>query len=164
MWLEVYGKFKNQGKIIWKLMALDTVENFYGQGVMDFLATVAARVAVNKDIQSVLARPNLELTEKVANISQIHLVITTRWGTLVFYGVKPRTGFYGLQFSFGNGYPEFKLIPLQDVPLSKAAGGAAGETPGSVPRRIRPRAPPTDLFLTVARFLHKAKKRLRVLA
>src|SRR5439155_1551132 len=46
MWLEVYGKFKNQGKIIWKLMALDTVENFYGQGVMDFLATVAARVAV----------------------------------------------------------------------------------------------------------------------
>src|SRR5437773_1521336 len=59
MWLEVYGKFKNQGKIVWKLMALDTVENFYGQGVMDFLATVAARVAVNKDIQSVLARPKL---------------------------------------------------------------------------------------------------------
>src|SRR3989442_9708545 len=78
MWLDSYGRFKTQGKIVWKLMALDTVENFYGQGVMDFLATVAARVAVNKDIQSVLARPNLELTEKVANISQIHLVITTR--------------------------------------------------------------------------------------
>src|SRR5438034_640782 len=160
MWLEVYGKFKNQGKIVWKLMALDTVENFYGQGVMDFLATVAARVAVNKDIQSVLARPNLELTEKVANISQIHLVITTRWGTLVFYGVKPRTGFYGLQFSFGNGYPEFKLIPLQDVPLSKAAGAAAEEPPVTVPVRIRRRAPQTDFFETVARSMQSAKKRL----
>jgi len=160
MWLEVYGKFKNQGKIIWKLMALDTVENFYGQGVMDFLATVAARVAVNKDIQSVLARPNLELTEKVANISQIHLVITTRWGTLVFYGVKPRTGFYGLQFSFGNGYPEFKLIPLQDVPLSKASGAAAEEPPVSVPVHIRRRAPQTDFFETVARSMQSAKKRL----
>ncbi len=138
MWLEVYGKFKNQGKIIWKLMALDTVENF----------------------QSVLARPNLELTEKVANISQIHLVITTRWGTLVFYGVKPRTGFYGLQFSFGNGYPEFKLIPLQDVPLSKASGAAAEEPPVSVPVHIRRRAPQTDFFETVARSMQSAKKRL----
>src|SRR5205807_7733194 len=122
--------------IIWKLMALDTVENFYGQGVMDFLATVAARVAVNKDIQSVLARPNLELTEKVANISQIHLVITTRWGTLVFYGVKPRTGFYGLQFSFGNGYTEFKLIPLQDVPLYRARGGMTSDPQLSVSVQI----------------------------
>src|SRR5437870_1583249 len=128
--------------------------------LLDFLATVAARVAVNKDIQSVLARPNLELTEKVANISQIHLVLTTRWGTLVFYGVKPRTGFYGLQFSFANGYPEFKLIPLQDVPLSKAAGAAAEEPPVTVPVRIRRRAPQTDFFETVARSMQSAKKRL----
>src|SRR5437016_3642121 len=160
MWLEVYGKFKNQGKIVWKLMALDTVENFYGQGVMDFLATVAARVAVNKDIQSVLARPNLELTEKVANISQIHLVLTTRWGTLVFYGVKPRTGFYGLQFSFANGYPEFKLIPLQDVPLSREQGWMPGEPPLSIPVHIRRRAPQADFFETVARSMQNAKKRL----
>src|SRR5207245_2606105 len=139
MWLEVYGKFKNQGKIVWKLMALDTVENFYGQGVMDFLATVAARVAVNKDIQSVLARPNLELTEKVANISQIHLVLTTRWATLVFYGVKPRTGVYGLQFSFANGYPEFKMIPLQDVSLSRERSGAPAEPPHHIPGHNRPR-------------------------
>ena len=141
-------------------MALDTVENFYGQGVMDFLATVAARVAVNKDIQSVLARPNLELTEKVANISQIHLVLTTRWGTLVFYGVKPRTGFYGLQFSFANGYPEFKLIPLQDVTLSRERSGTPGEPPLSIPVHIRRRAPQADFFETVARSMQNAKKRL----
>src|SRR5207237_8949898 len=149
--LEVYGRFKNQGKIVWKLLALDTVENFYGQGVMDFLATVAARVAVNKDIQSVLARPNLELTEKVANISQIHLVLTTRWGTLVFYAVKPRTGFYGLQFSFANGYPEFKLIPLRHVPLSREEGVLPVEPPLSSPVHVRRRAPQADCFQTVAR-------------
>jgi len=127
---------------------------------MDFLATVAARVAVNKDIQSVLARPNLELTEKVANISQIHLVLTTRWGTLVFYGVKPRTGFYGLQFSFANGYPEFKLIPLQDVTLSRERSGTPGEPPLSIPVHIRRRAPQADFFETVARSMQNAKKRL----
>src|SRR5207302_1094060 len=140
--------------------ALDTVENFYGQGGMDFLATVAARVAVNKDIQSVLARPNLELTEKVANISQIHLVLTTRWGTLVFYGVKPRTGFYGLQFSFANGYPEFKLSPLQDVTLSRERSGMPGEPPLAIPVHIRRRAPQADFFETVARSMQNAKKRL----
>src|SRR6267378_2765929 len=160
MWLDIYGKFKTQGKIIWMLMALDTVENFYGQGVMDFLATIAARVAVNKDIQSILARPNLDLTEKVANISQIHLVITTRWGTLVFYGVKPRTGFYGLQFSFANGFPEFKLIPLQDMPLSPDASTAPAEVPVAVPVHIRRRAPQADFFETVARSISSAKKRL----
>jgi len=161
MWLEIYSDLKSQNKIIWKLMALDTVENFYGQGVMDFLATVAARVAVNKDIQSILARPNLELTEKVANISQIHLVITTRWGTLVFYGVKPRTGFYGLQFSFANGYPEFQLIPLQDVRLS-GRDGAVGPTEAvpSVPIHIRRRAPQADFFETVSRSISSAKRRL----
>src|SRR6266511_4001737 len=63
-WLDTYSAYKAQGKTIWMLMALDTVENFYGQGVMNFLATVAARAAVNKDIQSILARPNLELTQK----------------------------------------------------------------------------------------------------
>lgn len=118
-WFGTYSEFKAKGKTIWMLMALDTVENFYGQGVMNFLATVAARAAVNKDIQSIVARPNLELTRKVANISQIHLVLSQRWGTLILYGVKPRTGFYALQFTFDHGYPEFELISLEDVLLTK---------------------------------------------
>src|SRR2546427_12581050 len=85
---------------------------------MNFLATVAWRAAVNKDIQSIVARPNLQLTQKVANISQIHLVLSQRWGTLILYGVKPRTGFYALQFTFDHGYPEFELIPHEDAMLT----------------------------------------------
>src|SRR5206468_3228862 len=112
-WLGTYSAYKAEGKTIWMLMALDTVENFYGQGVMNFLATVASRAAVNKDIQSIVARPNLALTQKVANISQIHLVLSQRLGTLILYGVKPRTGFYALQFTFGHGYPEYELILLE---------------------------------------------------
>src|SRR5437867_4552295 len=42
-WLGTYSAYKAEGKTIWMLMALDTVENFYGQGVMNFLATVASR-------------------------------------------------------------------------------------------------------------------------
>src|SRR2546427_12519156 len=103
-------------------LAHDTGENFYGRAVMNSLARAAPRAAVNKDIQSIVARPNLQLTQKVANISQIHLVLSQRWGTLILYGVKPRTGFYALQFTFGHGYPEFELIPLEDISLSADAG------------------------------------------
>ncbi len=156
-WLDTYSAYKAQGKTIWMLMALDTVENFYGQGVMNFLATVAARAAVNKDIQSILARPNLELTQKVANISQIHLVLTVRWGTLILYGVKPRTGFYGLQFTFDHGYPEFELIPLEDIALTD------GERPEvvSVPTsrlRTRDEGARSDMFEVALRHIERSKK------
>src|SRR2546427_10031317 len=70
-WLGTYSAYKAEGKTIWMLMALDTVENFYGQGVRNFLSTVAWRAAVNKDIQCIVARPNLQLPHKHATISQI---------------------------------------------------------------------------------------------
>jgi KaiC/GvpD/RAD55 family RecA-like ATPase len=159
-WLDTYSAYKAQGKTIWMLMALDTVENFYGQGVMNFLATVAARAAVNKDIQSIVARPNLALTQKVANISQIHLVLTQRWGTLILYGVKPRTGFYGLQFTFGHGYPEFELIPLEDTSLTD---GGRPEVVAIPTARTQSRRPGTraDLFETILESLRTSKQEVR---
>src|SRR5207249_1947982 len=64
------------------------------------------------------------------------------------------------QFSFANGYPEFKLIPLQDVTLSRERSGTPGEPPLSIPVHIRRRAPQADFFETVARSMQNAKKRL----
>ncbi|HVG37206.1 MAG TPA: hypothetical protein VNA10_05695, partial [Thermoplasmata archaeon] len=136
---------------------LDTVENFYGQGVMNFLATVASRAAVNKDIQSIVARPNLQLTQKVANISQIHLVLSQRWGTLILYGVKPRTGFYALQFTFGHGYPEFELIPLDDISLT-AEAATEKERPPSVTFPHRRHEVRADFFEAVMDSLNPSKK------
>jgi len=156
-WLDTYSAYKKEGKTIWMLMALDTVENFYGQGVMNFLATVAARAAVNKDIQSIVARPNLELTQKVANISQIHLVLSQRWGTLILYGVKPRTGFYALQFTFGHGYPEFELIPLDDISLSKEVL-AEKERPPLVSFADRRHEAREDFFEAVMTSLIRSRK------
>src|SRR2546428_13587203 len=156
-WLDTYSAYKAEGKTIWMLMALDTVENFYGQGVMNFLATVAARAAVNKDIQSIVARPNLELTQKAANISQIHPVLTRRSGTRILYGVKPRTGFYALQFTFGHGYPEFELIPLEDISLAGEAGPEK-ERPPSVTFPGRRHEVRTDFFEAVMNSLNRSKK------
>src|SRR5436309_2700794 len=156
-WLGTYSAYKAEGKTIWMLMALDTVENFYGQGVMNFLATVASRAAVNKDIQSIVARPNLQLTQKVANISQIHLVLSQRWGTLILYGVKPRTGFYALQFTFGHGYPEFELIPLEDISLSDGSGLEKERVP-SVTFPGRRHEVRSDFFETVMNSLTRSKK------
>jgi KaiC/GvpD/RAD55 family RecA-like ATPase len=156
-WLNTYEQFKRQGKTIWMVMALDTVQNFYGQGVMNFLATVASRAAVNNDIQAIIARPNLELTPKVANISQIHLVLGQRWGTLMLYGVKPRTGFYALQFSFAHGYPEFELIPLEDMMLAHAEP-IPRPTPAPTPvPQVRRRDVRSDFFDTVTAAMAGAK-------
>jgi len=159
-WLDTYSAYKAQGKTIWMLMALDTVENFYGHGVMNFLATVASRAAVNKDIQSILARPNLELTQKVANISQIHLVLTQRWGTLILYGVKPRTGFYGLQFTFDHGYPEFELIPLEDTDLANGGKPEVVSIPTSR-FRARRQGSRADMFETVMESLRERNPEAR---
>src|SRR6267378_3638464 len=156
-WLDTYEFFKKRGNTIWMVMALDTVQNFYGQGVMNFLATVASRAAVNNDIQSIIARPNLELTPKVANISQIHLVLSQRWGTLILYGVKPRTGFFGLQFTFGHGYPEFELIPLEDISLTSDTGPEK-ERPPSVTFPGRRHEVRADFFETVMTSLTQSKK------
>ncbi len=159
-WLDTSSAYKAQGKTIWMLMALDTVENFYGQGVMNFLATVAARAAVNKDIQSIVARPNLQLTQKVANISQIHLVLTQRWGTLILYGVKPRTGFYGLQFTFGHGYPEFELIPLEDITLGDSTKPEVVAIPASK-FRSHPQGARADMFEVIRDSLRGMRAEVR---
>src|SRR5438876_759417 len=156
-WLGTYSAYKAEGKTIWMLMALDTVENFYGQGAMNFFATVAARAAVNKDIQSIVARPNLALTQKVANISQLHLVLSQRWCQLILYGVKPRTGFYALQFTFGHGYPEFELIPLEDISLSDGSGLEKERVP-SVTFPGRRHEVRSDFFETVMNSLTRSKK------
>src|SRR5438093_1083848 len=110
-WLGTYSAYKAEGKTIWMLMALDTVENFYGQGVMNFLATVAARAAVNKDIQSIVARPNLALTQKVANISQIHLVRPT-----LGPDARVSSGVPGLDDMLEGGCPAGSLITLAGRP------------------------------------------------
>src|SRR3989454_253933 len=151
---EIRGDVPFEAQVYVPVTAL---ENFYGQGVMNFLATVAARAAVNKDIQSIVARPNLELTQKVANISQIHLVLTQRWGTLILYGVKPRTGFYALQFTFGHGYPEFELIPLEDISLSKEVL-AEKERPPLVSFADRRHEAREDFFEAVMTSLIRSRK------
>ncbi len=159
-WLNTYESFKGQGKIIWMLMALDTVQNFYSEGVMTFLATVASRAAVNNDIQSIVARPNLELTPKVANISQIHLVLTQRWGTLILYGVKPRTGFYGLQFSFIHGYPEFELVPLEDVSLDERRQLPSKESVEEMLSPMRRQVAGADFFETISKSFRNSKEKV----
>src|SRR5207245_2801568 len=144
--LEIRGDVPFEGQIYVPLTAL-----------LNFLATVASRAAGSKDIQSIVARPNLQLTQKVANISQIHLVLSQRWGTLILYGVKPRTGFYALQFTFGHGYPEFELIPLEDISLTSEVGPEK-ERPPSVTFPGRRHEVRADFFETVMTSLTRSKK------
>src|SRR3989475_476666 len=145
--LEIRGDVPFEGQIYVPLTAL-----------LNFLATVAARAAVNKDIPSIVARPNLQLTQKVANISQIHLVLSQRWGTLILYGVKPRTGFYALQFTFDHGYPEFELIPLEDVMLTTDVPAEKAIPPPSLTFYTRRHEARADFFETVLTSLSPSRR------
>ena len=96
----------------------------------------------------------------IANISQSHLVLTQRWGTLILYGVKPRTGFYGLQFTFGHGYPEFELIPLEDMTLGDSTKPEVVAIPASK-LRSHPQAARADMFEVIRDSLRGTKAEVR---
>ena len=71
--------------------------------------------------------------------------------------MKPRTGFYALQFTFGHGYPEFELIPLEDISLASEAGPEK-ERPPSVTFPGRRHEVRADFFETVMTSLTRSKK------
>lgn len=60
------------------------------------------------------SRPGLKsvMKKRVASISEVHLKIIREHGTLLLYGVKPRTGIYVVEIDTSKGYAIPKLTPI----------------------------------------------------
>lgn len=59
-----------------------------------------------------IARSNLGLTSRVINIADIHLKMVERNGSVILYGLKPRTPLYVLERDVSMGYPVAKLAEV----------------------------------------------------
>ena len=53
-----------------------------------------------------------EVLEKISAISDIHIGLQERCGTILFYGVKPKTQFYHISWKVEDGMPLPTLVPI----------------------------------------------------
>ena len=109
---ELYNRTKRQPFVA--DVSLDTLEVVYGKPVIREINQCIARTKGRGNLMILHARPGVDpyLRQKAADISDIHLKIMREHGTLLFYGVKPRTGLYVVEMDMSKGYPLPKLIPI----------------------------------------------------
>jgi hypothetical protein len=53
-----------------------------------------------------------KLAVRLASTATVHLKLLREHGCLLLYGVKPRTGLYGVEMDVSKGYPQPKLTPI----------------------------------------------------
>lgn len=94
------------------LMAFDTLEAVYGPDIVAQMTTHFASVRKAKDVFVGLTSPNAPSAEPLANLSSVHLRMENLEGSIVLYGEKPFTAFHNLSFTYRQGVPLARLIPV----------------------------------------------------
>lgn len=91
-------------------MLIDT----YGQ--MEALSAIrnhAARVREKGDLYMILVKPGYEnISQTLGAFSEVYLKVTRRYGSVLVYGVKPRTPLYALEMDVSRGYFMPKLTQI----------------------------------------------------
>ncbi|MCP8319909.1 MAG: hypothetical protein H3Z52_03070 [archaeon] len=92
----------------------DTIVSYWGEESFREAASVA--VTISRAMGSLMigiCTPGLEkITQISSNLSDVHLKLIKKSGTLMLYGIKPYTGLYGVTFDFSRGYPYPNLTPI----------------------------------------------------
>jgi len=112
---------------IWKNLREDTgnpVLNTVGFDVLDYIynskdellklmSILARSTADASSLTIALGRDSTENVNRyLADISNIHLKLEALSGSIVIYGVKPRTELYYMSLDVSGGYPRVKLDPI----------------------------------------------------
>jgi hypothetical protein len=95
-------------------ISLDTAETLWGAEAVRKIGSMAAiRVKKERDIVIKLTDPKLKsINQKFVSLSDLHLKLVREHGTLLLYGLKPRTGLYGVEMDASTGYFLPKLTPI----------------------------------------------------
>jgi hypothetical protein len=102
------------GKPVIYYISLDTAETLWGvKSVRKIGGMAAIRVKKERDVVIKLTEPGLtSINQKFVSLADMHLKVVRKHGSLLFYGLKPRTGLYGVEMDVSRGYPIPKLIPV----------------------------------------------------
>jgi KaiC/GvpD/RAD55 family RecA-like ATPase len=111
---EVARRFRQQtGRPFLYMIGWDMLENTYGKAPLQkFLSDFTINVRINKDLGIIIAKPGLSYIERLRYVCDIHLVLVEHKGSVVLYGVKPRTSAYFLDVDVTNGNRRPILIPI----------------------------------------------------
>ena len=105
---------KETGKpVIW-WVALDHFVDIFGHEYAEkALSELSVNVVRHRELAVLLAKPGLEqIMRTVSNIAATHIRVFDRYGSVLFYGVKPRTPFYTVTADAEKGSDSLKFIPI----------------------------------------------------
>ncbi|MEM2843317.1 MAG: ATPase domain-containing protein [Candidatus Bathyarchaeia archaeon] len=105
---------KRVGKPSMGIIGADTLVTLYGErGCEKILNIVTTLIRESKSMLLILAKGiSKELISRISHITDIYLCLIREHGCLLFYGVKPRTGFYAVEMDMSKDYPLPKLTPI----------------------------------------------------
>lgn len=95
-------------------IGIDTLEALYGRIPLKDISMAVARVRNEGDLMFIRVNSAMrkEFIDAVSSFSDVHIRLVRENGTILFYGVKPRTGLYVLGTDVSKGYPLPKLTPI----------------------------------------------------
>jgi KaiC/GvpD/RAD55 family RecA-like ATPase len=104
---------KTKQPILW-VTDVDALINIYGERkTLWFLRMCIARTKYMKDLNMVLLRQGYpKVAEILGSLTHVHLKIIRKHGTVLIYGIKPRTNVHVLEMDVSEGYPMPKLTPV----------------------------------------------------
>jgi len=101
------------GEPMFVFVGLDTMECFYGLDQSVKALSFAASVTSKGNGLTIFASfPEVKLTNMASIMSDAHIRVENINGTIVMYGIKPKTGLHHLEIETFKGYPLPKLTPI----------------------------------------------------
>jgi KaiC/GvpD/RAD55 family RecA-like ATPase len=100
------------GKPIFRSIAYDRVEGYYRADPEGMIAAVALsqmRTKGGGDLTYAIARPSLQILNKVRDLVEWHFVMTRKNGLVMLQGRKPATSLYAVDSDNSRGYPVMTL-------------------------------------------------------
>jgi len=97
------------------LLSLVALESRYGESREKIFNVVTNQIAscrANGDLTIALSRPQLASGFRAASLAGNVLRLTEKNGTILFYGVNPRTELYAVEADFSKGYPQLEFTPI----------------------------------------------------
>jgi KaiC/GvpD/RAD55 family RecA-like ATPase len=102
------------GKKPFGLVGLDTLETVYGtEQVKSYMDLDARTNRSERGIVYWTGKPGMDsVTQRAANIADVHLKIFKKDGAMLLWAVKPDKGLFAIEVETEEGSPVVKLIPI----------------------------------------------------
>jgi len=114
-WLEAQKELVEEThQPVLEIVGIDMIEAMFGEETVgSVMAQAATQTRRNGNLTIALGKPGSgPLSQKIANVSEVHLKLVREHGALLLFGLKPRTGLHVLETDVSRGYPLPKITPI----------------------------------------------------